>query len=144
MTDQERDRYFEFPILFKTFLKGLGQQWTKQGFPINQTQFKALQTLSKEGPMMVSQLAAALDLTPAAVTGITDQLLTEGYIQKERAAGDRRAVKITLTAEGTDLIAKTQKQLGEVMHSYFSILPEEDMEHLRRIFGVLIKELDKK
>ncbi|KUP21304.1 MarR family transcriptional regulator [Paenibacillus sp. DMB5] len=88
MTDQERDRYFELPILFKTFLKGLGQQWNKQGFPITQTQSKALQTLSREGPMMVSQLAAALDLTPAAVTGITDQLLIQGYIQKERAAGD--------------------------------------------------------
>lgn len=144
MTDQERDRYFEFPILFKTFLKGLGQQWNKQGFRITQTQFKALQTLSREGPMMVSQLAAALDLTPAAVTGITDQLLTEGYIQKERAAGDRRAMQITLTAEGIAVIKATQAKLGEVMHSYFSILPEEDMEHLRRIFGILIKELDKK
>ncbi|CAH1194948.1 putative HTH-type transcriptional regulator YusO [Paenibacillus auburnensis] len=139
----ERDDYFEISLLFKTFLKGVAQEWNKQGFRLSQTQFKALYVLSKEGPMMVSQLAAALDLTPAAVTGITDQLLADAYIQKERAEGDRRAVKITLTAEGKSIIKEVKDKQKEVMHSYFSILPEEDMDHLRRIFAVLIKEIDK-
>ncbi|MNI73570.1 putative HTH-type transcriptional regulator YusO [compost metagenome] len=140
----ERDDYFEIPLLFKTFLKGIAQEWNKQGFRLSQTQFKALHVLSKEGPMMVSQLAAALDLTPAAVTGITDQLLGEGYIRKERAEGDRRVVKITITDEGNTMLQEMQEQQKQALHAHFSILPEEDMNHLRRIFGVLINEIDKK
>lgn len=140
----ERNDFFEISLLFKTFLKGISQDWNKQGFCLSQTQFKSLHVLWKEGPMMVSQLAAALDLTPAAVTGITDQLLAEGYIQKERAEGDRRVVKITLTPEGTTILKEVQDKQKEVMHAYFSILSEEDMNHLRRIFAALIKEIDKK
>jgi DNA-binding MarR family transcriptional regulator len=139
-----QDDYFEIPMLFKTLLKGIAQDWNRQGFCLSQTHFKALHVLLKEGPMMVSQLAAALDLTPAAVTGITDQLLADGYIQKERTEGDRRVVKITLTAEGETTLKDVKDKQRELMHAYFSILPEEDMDHLRRIFAVLIKEIDQK
>lgn len=140
----DHNDFFEISTMFKTFLKGMAQGWNKQGFALSLTQFKALHFLSKEGPMMVSQLAAALNMTPAAITGVTDSLLAEGYVGKERAADDRRVVNITLTKEGKVAIEEAHNKQKEIMGSYFSILPDEDIAHLRRIFGVLISELDKK
>lgn len=60
----DHNDFFEISTMFKTFLKGMAQGWNKQGFALSLTQFKALHFLSKEGPMMVSQLAAALNMTP--------------------------------------------------------------------------------
>jgi DNA-binding MarR family transcriptional regulator len=137
----DHNDFFEIATMFKTFLKGVSQGWNKQGFALSMTQFKALHVLSK-GPMMVSQIAHALDMTPAAITGVTDFLLAEGYVEKERAAGDRRVVNITLTQEGESLIEEVHNKQKEIMQSYFSILPDEDIDHLRRIFGVLITELE--
>ncbi|WP_239004520.1 MarR family winged helix-turn-helix transcriptional regulator [Paenibacillus tepidiphilus] len=142
MSDHNKD-FIEISSMFKTFLKGISQKWNKQGFPLSLTQFKALFVICKDGPMMVSQLAAALDMTPAAITGVTDFLLAEGYVQKERASGDRRVVNITITTEGKELIKVVENKQREVLESYFRILPDEDIEHLRRIFGTLIAELDK-
>lgn len=139
----ERD-YFELSTLFKTLLKGMAHKWNQHGCPLTQTQFKTLFVLSKEGPQMVSQLAHALDLTSAAITGVTDHLLAEGYVKKERAEGDRRVVNITLTEEGASLIKEVEKSQKELLHSHFSVLPDEDIAHLKRIFNTLIAELDKK
>lgn len=136
--------FLEISSLFKTFLKGVSQDWNKQGIRISQTHFKTLYVLRKEGPMMVSQLAAALCLTPAAMTGITDQMLAEGYVRKERAEGDRRVVNITLTEQGESKIQEVHLKQKEVMDGYFSILSDEDMDHLKRIFLILVHELDKK
>lgn len=136
--------FLELPSLFRTFLKGVSQDWNKQGVRLSQTHFKALYVLRKEGPMMVSQLANALCLTPAAMTGITDQMLAEGYVEKERAEEDRRVVNITLTEQGEAIIQEVQVKQKEALDTYFSILSTEDMDHLRRIFAILIKELDKK
>lgn len=142
MADQ--DVFFEISSLFKTFLKGVSQKWDKQGYRLSITHFKALYVLSKEGPLILSKLAAALDMTPPAITGITDQLLAENFIRKERAEGDRRVVNITLTEEGKAMINEVQDKQQKVMQSYFSVLPSEDIDHLRRIFAVLTAELDKK
>jgi MarR family transcriptional regulator, organic hydroperoxide resistance regulator len=138
------DDFIEISSMFKTFLKGVTQNWNKQGYNISLTQFKALHTLLREGPLKVSQLAGALDMTPAAITGITDQLYAEGYVDKERAEGDRRVVNITLTKKGEDTVNEVIDRHKLVMQSYFEVLPDEDVEHLRRIFAVLISKLDKK
>lgn len=112
--------------------------------PLNITQFKTLRTLSKNGPQNVSQIAAALGITSAAITGVTDQLIAEDYVNKERAKDDRRVVHITITQKGEATIKEVQERHQELMESYFKILPDEDIEHLRRIFAVIISDLDKR
>lgn len=130
--------------MFKSFLKGVSQDWNKQGYRLNMTQFKALSTLSKNGPQNVSQIAAALNISSAAITGITDQLIAEDFVQKERAKGDRRVVNITITQKGEAILKEVQERQQAVMESYFNILPDEEIEHLRRIFALLISDLEKR
>ncbi|WP_143762714.1 MULTISPECIES: MarR family winged helix-turn-helix transcriptional regulator [Paenibacillus] len=136
--------FLQISTMFKSFLKGISQDWNKQDYPLNITQFKTLRTLSKNGPQNVSQIAAALGITSAAITGVTDQLIAEDYVNKERAKDDRRVVHITITQKGEATIKDVQERHQELMESYFKILPDEDIEHLRRIFAVIISDLDKR
>lgn len=136
--------FFRISSMFKSFLKGISQDWNKQGYNLNFTQFKALSTLSKNGPQNVSQIAAALGLTSAAITGVTDQLMADQYVKRERGECDRRVVNITITEKGEKLLGVMQEHQQLAMESYFRILPDEDIEHLRRIFAILISDLEKR
>lgn len=141
--DKNEDLY-EISSMFKTFLKGVNKDWNKQGHELSMTQCKTLFSLSKGGPQKVSQLAGSLNFTSAAITGITDHLFAEGYVNKERAECDRRVVNITITKKGEEMINNLKENHQEVIGSYFKLLPNEDLDHLRRIFGVLIKEIEKR
>lgn len=141
--DTNEDLY-EISSMFKTFLKGINKDWNKQGHELSMTHCKTLFSLSKGGPQKVSQLAGSLNFTSAAITGITDHLFAEGYVNKERAECDRRVVNITITKKGEEMINNLKANQHEVIGSYFKILPSEDLDHLRRIFGELIKEIEKR
>nr|WP_202404897.1 MarR family transcriptional regulator [Shimazuella alba] len=130
--------------MFHTFLKEISKDWNKHGYHLTLTQFKILYLLKLEGPKKVSQLAEVLSLTSSAVTGITDQLLKEGYIEKERAENDRRVVNISLSDKGYSTIEEKQKKQKEIMNTYFHLLNEEDVQHLKRIFTTLIDNVKKK
>ncbi|WP_438433031.1 MarR family winged helix-turn-helix transcriptional regulator [Gorillibacterium sp. sgz500922] len=138
------ENLLELSSMFRTFLKGISQEWNKHGFPLNQTQFKVLFTLFKNGPLNVSQLACSLTLSSAAITGVTDHLLADGYVEKERDGSDRRMVTITLSEKGRKTVQEILETQREAIESRFEVLPEEDIEHLRRIFNVLNAELEKK
>lgn len=136
--------FFRISSMFKSFIKGISQDWNKQGYHLNVTQFKALYTLSKNGPQNVSQIAAILCITSAAITGVTDQLMADGYVKRERGECDRRVVNITITEKGEKLLAEMQEHQQLTMESYFKILPDEDVEHLKRIFAILLSDLEKR
>lgn len=95
----QREMLLEVTTMFGALLKGFSQKWNKLGAEYNLSfpQFKMLHFLNRTGPQKVSQLADTLGLTSAAITGITDRLLAEGYVERERAVKDRRVVFITIT-----------------------------------------------
>ena len=130
--------------MFRMFLKGVTQDWKKRGNKINLTQFKVLYILDNDGPQKVSQLAHALSISSAAVTGITDQLLTEGYVTKERCEQDRRVVFITLTDKGRTTVKEINNFQEVSLLSYFEMLEDDDVHHLKRILGKLLTKRNTK
>ncbi|MGM9986084.1 MAG: MarR family winged helix-turn-helix transcriptional regulator [Bacillaceae bacterium] len=135
------EELFEVTAMFRMFLKRVSQDWKKQGHGINITQFKVLFHLVNEGPQKVSQIANALSLSSAAVTGITDQLLNEGYVRKEREKNDRRVVTITIIEKGKFIVKNVLDGQQKSLQSYFERLSEEDIQQLKRIFGVLVENI---
>ncbi|WP_234340309.1 MarR family winged helix-turn-helix transcriptional regulator [Gorillibacterium timonense] len=137
------DHLIELSSMFRTFLKGVSQEWNKHGYSMNQTQFRVLYMLHKHGPQNVSQLACCLTLTSAAITGATDYLLSGGYVEKTRDEDDRRVVTISLSDKGEKLVKEFLENQREVIEAHFKVLSEEDIQHLKRIFGILNAELEK-
>lgn len=130
---------------FKTFLKNVNNEWSRKTMTgMNYTQFKLLFTLHTSGSLKVSELADILGLTPGAITGIADKLVAEDLISRERANDDRRVVYIELTTKGKEVVDDILESQKETFSSFFNVLPEEDIQHLRRIFTQLLANMDNK
>jgi DNA-binding MarR family transcriptional regulator len=130
---------------FRTFLRNVNSDWSKKTMcGMNYTQFKLLFTLHTSGTHKVSDIADILGLTSGAITGIADKLVAEDWISRERASNDRRVVYIALTAKGQEMVDEILESQKETFSSLFNVLPEEDIQHLRRIFSELLANMDNK
>jgi DNA-binding MarR family transcriptional regulator len=79
----------------------LGQVLAGQGLKL--WEFKTLHILRRGGPpyrATATELAAALDLSPAAMTKRLDNLQQDGYLRRSHDSADRRRVLVTLTGAG--------------------------------------------
>ena len=63
-----------------------------------------LDLISQHGPLTPSTIARRAGLHPATMTGILDRLESNGWIIRERDAGDRRAVLIRALPDRTNEI----------------------------------------
>ncbi|WP_042348393.1 MarR family transcriptional regulator [Bacillus massiliigorillae] len=132
---------FEVTSMFQTFMKTISRDFNKKSTSLNINQFKVLFIIDNSGSQTVSKLASALSISAAAVTGITDQLLSEGFVEKERCDNDRRIVNITITEKGKEKVNHLRAIKKEILQSYFDILPDEEIHHLKRIFTMLTTNL---
>jgi DNA-binding MarR family transcriptional regulator len=139
------EQIFKVSSMFRALLKNISQEWKKSGagkYNVTYPQFQVLYVLKLRGPQKVSDLAEALSLTPPAITGLTDKLVAEGYLQKERAEDDRRVVNITIMESGLEIIRSVKRDQKEVIQGFFDNLSEEDIEHLNRIFSLMLSNID--
>lgn len=61
--------------------------------------------LEATGPLSMSHLADALDISVASVTGVVDRMETRGLVERRRDADDRRVILVHPAAGGRRLFA---------------------------------------
>jgi DNA-binding MarR family transcriptional regulator len=88
-------------------------------------QYRALVVLAARGPQGTAELAAALAVNPSTATRMCDRLVRKGLVGRHRAAGDRRSVRITLTAQGRDLVAEVTRRRRAELARLFGTLPPD-------------------
>jgi len=126
---------FEFEEIFRQFFRTMTSSWNKfseNGMTAAQGFF--LEKLELEGPQKVSQIAEALCYTSGAITALTDKLIASGYVERERNEEDRRVVYLTITEEGRKMLGSIRSRRKANVEKYFGDLPDEDIDHLIRIF----------
>jgi DNA-binding MarR family transcriptional regulator len=67
-------------------------------------QYRALVVLASRGPQRMAELAAALGVAPSTAGRMCDRLLRKGLIRRQRVRADRRAVKVSLTEAGRQVV----------------------------------------
>ncbi|GIO88151.1 MarR family transcriptional regulator [Paenibacillus faecis] len=141
----EKEDLLEVTTMFRTLIRGITQEWNKRGGEYNLSfpQFKMLHMLSRSGPQRVSTIAEKLGLTSAAITGLTDRLVSEGYVLRARDDSDRRVVYITVTELGKEIVDQVIQGQEESNRTIFSTLDDGDIQHLKRIFSRMIAYLEK-
>ncbi|GAB4194736.1 MAG: MarR family transcriptional regulator [Wenzhouxiangellaceae bacterium] len=70
-------------------------------------QLLALRAASHLGPVGITQLARAINLSQSTVTGIVQRLEQHGLIERQRSARDRRSMSCNITAAGQEVLANT-------------------------------------
>lgn len=139
--DQE---ILEVSNMFRLLIKKASQDWNRGACKMNLTfpQFQILYSLNHRGSLKVSELADTLNLTSAAITGLTDKLCSQNYVERERATDDRRVVYVTITKEGVYAIDAVKETYREMNERLFDQLSKEDIQHLRRIFAQMLVNID--
>jgi DNA-binding MarR family transcriptional regulator len=86
----------------------------------------------------MSDLAAAVTMSPSRVSHAVARLEERGLIRREQASDDRRGSRAVLTDAGRDvLVSVAPGHAAAVKDLVFGGLTREDLAQLRRILGVI-------
>ena len=89
---------------------------------------------SPEG-LKMNELSRRMMVTGGNVTGITDQLVTEGLVERVDVAGDRRAWRVRLTARGRKLFNEMAQQHEAWICDAFASLSPKEINQLHKLLG---------
>jgi DNA-binding MarR family transcriptional regulator len=86
-------------------------------------QYRALVVLASRGPQRMTDLASALDVTPSTAGRMCDRLLRKGLIRRHRARADRRAVQVSITAAGREIVDQATARRRALIAGILGKLP---------------------
>jgi DNA-binding MarR family transcriptional regulator len=98
---------------------------------------RVLSVLDEQGPLTVTQLAAAYSCSQPTMTGLVNQLLEQGWAAKEPHPTDTRAALVTPTATGTAELARVRRINGETVVALLERHPTLTTDELRTAVTVL-------
>jgi len=117
----------------------LGQALAGQGLKL--WEFKTLHILRRSGPpyqATATELAAALDLSPAAMTKRLDNLEQDGYLRRRHDTADRRRILVTLSDTGHQAWEKTISVQDRVERELVEALRPQEQDQLVRLLRRLV------
>jgi DNA-binding MarR family transcriptional regulator len=88
-------------------------------------QFWALKTIQELDQTKMSPLADRLGLSMGAASTLVDRMVSRGFVERAADANDRRAVHVSLSAEGRRVLAEAQEARRALAAAVFEhIAPE--------------------
>jgi DNA-binding MarR family transcriptional regulator len=112
------------------------------GDEVTLPQYRALVVLAARGPQGTAELAAALAVNPSTATRMCDRLVRRGLVRRHRPAGDRRTVRIALTAAGRDLVAEVTRRRRAELARLLGALPPAQHEPVIAAFRAFAQAAD--
>ena len=85
--------------------------------------------------LKMNELSRRMMVTGGNVTGITDQLVAEGLVDRVDVEGDRRAYRVRLTAKGRKLFNDMALQHEQWIVEAFSALGDKEIGVLHKLLG---------
>ena len=92
------------------------------------SQYGLLEGLSTRPVARVQELAGDAGITPSTATRILDALERRGIVRRVRSLEDRRAVAVSLTDVGRDLLGDQQEWLRGRQRAFYEALPPAEQE----------------
>lgn len=88
------------------------------------------------------EVARALSVTPAVVTGLIDRMERRGYVRRSESPTDRRRVQIELTDSGEDVRDCAQSEIIATLESMFADFSDDDLDAIKRGMHLLHEVLE--
>lgn len=116
----------------------LGRQLRRQDpTPLSVSQLSALATLVNSGPLGVGQLAEAEILPSPAATRLADKLEEACLISRQANPNDRRAVLLSATPAGVELVARRERLGNAWLAARLRSFSEDDRLSIERAVDLL-------
>ena len=105
---------------------------------LTESQFGVLEALHL-GPLPQRGLAGKILRTHGNVTLVIDHLERRGLVQRQRAAADRRCIRVHLTEEGEALVRRLVPAHAARLAAEMSVLREDEQQELSRLCQCLLR-----
>jgi DNA-binding MarR family transcriptional regulator len=107
-------------------------------------QYRALVVLASRGPQRLGDLAAMLGVTPSTAGRMCDRLLRKGLVRRHRARADRRAVQVSLSAAGREVVDQATARRRALIAGILGRLPSAEQSGMAaslRVFAEAAGEI---
>lgn len=105
-------------------------------------QLICLRELRDVGHTTPSELARAVSLSQATITGILDRLEARGMVQRARNPRDKRRVIVELTEEGRAAVDAAPLPLHQRFARRLATLSEDDRAQIEGVLGRIVKMME--
>jgi len=106
------------------------------GFDLTPVQFAALDALSDRPGTDQARLAQAIGKDKATVGAVADRLEQKGLVTRQASTSDKRALQLTLTPAGEELLEKTAPIVEELQKE---LLPGLNPDEYRQFIELATK-----
>ena len=97
------------------------------------SQVAILDILSRGNESNMSDLSRSMNVTTAAMTGIVDRLVRDGYVARANDPDDRRVIKIKLTGKGAAAVKSSLENKKHMITRVFGVLPKKERDEYLKI-----------
>lgn len=115
--------------------------WTNCLKDLNLTAVQAMviNFLGEKDKVTSKELTKETGLDAATLTGIIDRLKSSGYIDRKPHSTDRRAVNISLTDQGREIMQDIRKRALPANMDFLSSLNDEEKKIFRQMLRIVRK-----
>ncbi|ACD22748.1 MULTISPECIES: MarR family transcriptional regulator [unclassified Clostridium] len=97
---------------------------------ISGLQMHTLCVLDKFNSINMTNLAKELMITKQQTTGIVNNLVNKGYINREVNPDNRKEILLSITESGNDTINTIKNHMTDKLYKYFNVLGYEDKRNI--------------
>jgi len=101
------------------------------------SQLAALATIERHGPITLGDLAGHERVRPPTMTRIVAGLEEAKLVRRETDAADRRVARVTITKDGSRLLARSRTRKDAFLATLLEHLDGEDLRAVERAVPVL-------
>ena len=133
MTDERSDSVKKALELFMRndrMHRRLFEKNVVQRLGIHRSQHMMLMSISCFGSCSQKDIAARLDISPAAAAVTLKKLETGGFVRRDTDTGDSRKNLILLTEKGQEIVNETRRLADQLNRAMFSGIDEQRMQVL--------------
>lgn len=105
---------------------GAFRQWLKVSLSL--VHLHVLTVLESDGPLSMSHLAEALDVSVASATGIIDRMEQRGLVERRREREDRRVVLVHPTDAGAAVFRTIAEQRRQALIPILERMTDQELE----------------
>jgi DNA-binding MarR family transcriptional regulator len=106
-------------------------------------QYRVLWILMREGILPMSELGKHLYISKPYITTLVDQLIKEGYVERNPDTRDRRVINISITPAGRKHLQQAGVEYKADIKDILSDLDDDDLgelcQSLEKLHGIFAK-----
>ncbi len=108
---------------------------------LNITEFSVLESLYQRGKQTIQQIGQSILISSGSMTYVIDKLEQKGLLKRNACPNDRRAIHVTLTDDGEDLMAKMMPEHEELVDYMFGSLNDDGTERIVKLLNKVSKRV---